>query len=111
VDDGDSLNDEDDLDPAQAEREILAFIESAEDLQGPRVADLVSSAVDALHTASEKIRHDTEDLSTNKLIATMLATGSEARRLGADDPRHWELLAASILLSGLIGPRAAADRA
>jgi hypothetical protein len=45
------------------------------------------------------------DVGTNKLIATMLLVSRQGREEEDDQPRQWQLYAASTLLSGLIGRR------
>jgi hypothetical protein len=46
---------------------------------------------------------EAEAVPTNKLIAAMLLVGQQARSVPSDQPLHWQLLAASTLLSGMIG--------
>lgn len=88
----------DEFDPEQAEREIQAFLDAADALGGPAVADLA-----AVGEAWAGVERAMAGVPNNKLIATMLLVSRQARETSADDPRHWQLHAASTLLSGLIG--------
>lgn len=99
------LDDEDDFDPEQAERDIQAFIEAAEALDGPPVADLAAGVADVVADAWTAVERRMAEVGTNKLIATMLLVSRQARELDSDEPRQWQLHASSTLLSGLIGLR------
>ena len=60
------------------------------------MVELVASSWDAAAAEAESVP-------TNKLIAAMLLVGRQARSVPTDQPLHWQLLAASTLLSGMIG--------
>lgn len=95
----------DDIDPEQAEREIQSFLDAAEALDGPPVADLAAGAARILADAWTAMEAHMADVGTNKLIATMLLVSRQGREEETDRPRQWQLYAASTLLSGLIGRR------
>ena len=94
---------EDEFDPEQAEREIQAFLDAADALGGPAVADLAAGVAAVVGEAWAGVERAMAGVPNNKLIATMLLVSRQARETSADDPRHWQLHAASTLLSGLIG--------
>jgi len=97
-----SLAPGEDFDPEQADRDVDAFIAGTVNLDGPSVAELAERVAQVVSTAWEAIERDTGNVANNKLIATMLLVSRQARQVPADEPRHWQLHAASTLLSGLI---------
>lgn len=107
-----SSSDEDDeeLDPEAAERGIAEFIESAALLAGPPVHELAEQVAQVFHRAWDEVDRLMAEVAYNKLLATMLLVGQQARQLAPDQPEQWRLHAAGSILSGLVGIRAA-DRA
>jgi hypothetical protein len=101
----DVFSEEEDFDPEQAERDIAAFIASAEALAGPPVAELAARVLDVVRVAWSDIEAVMADVAHNKLLATMLDVSRRARTLTPDDPAQWQASAASSILSGLVGLR------
>ena len=99
------VDEDDEFDPEQADPEILAFIESADELDGPPVTELAADVADVLGRAWATIEERMAAIPDNKLLATMLLVGRQARELQPDEPRQPQLHAASSLLSGLVGQR------
>ena len=98
-------DDDDEMDPEEAERRIAEFIDAADARPGPpvaRLADDVAAAVGEAWRAAEALM---ADVPVDKLLATMFLVSRRARQLGPDEPRQWQLHAASTLLSGLVGQR------
>lgn len=95
-------DDEDDLDPEEAERQIAEFVDKE-----PRSGDLARQAAAIVGEAQERITELLDGEATNTVIATMLEL-SRQMRAGSqpDSPEHWRLAAASTLVSGLLGTRA-----
>jgi hypothetical protein len=98
-------DDDEDVDPEEAEREISAFIASAELLSGPAVTELADAVLQVLRVAWDDINVLMADVPLDKLLATMLDVGQRARADAPDDPSHWHAHAASSLLSGMVGLR------
>ena len=94
-------DDEEDLDPEEAERRITAFITSAEELPGPSVAELADRVAELMRAAWSEVETIMSGKPHNKLLATQLSLGQRARGLQADDPEQWRLHAAVSLLSGI----------
>jgi len=94
---------DEELDPAQAERSINAFIDRANALEGPAVEVLADQMAEVMHAAWRTIEEQAAGLSQNKLIAVMMFLGREARQTPADEASHWYLHAASTIVGGLIG--------
>jgi catechol 2,3-dioxygenase-like lactoylglutathione lyase family enzyme len=93
---------------AEGERHIREFIEGAEPLAGPPVAELVTATAAVLRQAREELTRLMDGVPHNKVLATQLALSQQARDEPAMPP-DWALHAASTLLSGLVV--AGADRA
>ncbi|MDQ3913128.1 MAG: hypothetical protein M3305_15430 [Actinomycetota bacterium] len=89
------------LDPEEAERRITLFITFAEELPGLPVAELADRVAQMMRAT----RRDVEALMSgnphNKVLAVELLLSQRARGLQADDPEQWRLHAATSLLSGI----------
>jgi len=94
---------EEEPDPQAVERNITAFIEQADGLEGPSVQSLANQVAETMGAACRKVEEQTAGLPQNKLIAVMMFLGREAARTPADEARHWYLHAASTIVSGLVG--------
>jgi hypothetical protein len=94
-----------DAEAARADRDIAAFIASADPLPGPPVAELSAAVIDILRAAWEEVEALMADVAYNQLLATMLEVSRRARMTGSDDPSQWQASAASSILSGLVGVR------
>src|SRR5687767_2386832 len=96
------FDDEEEFDPEEAERQIAEFITNADALEGPPVADLAAGVARVLDSTWSHIAEIIDPQTNNKIIATMLLLSSEARQLQPEDPRHWQLHAASSLVGAMI---------
>ncbi len=94
--------DGEDFDPEEAERRITEFVNSADELSGPTVAELAERVAGSMRTTWDGIGEIMEDIPHNKLLATQLLLGQRARGLQPDDPEQWRLYAATTLLSGMV---------
>jgi hypothetical protein len=99
VDDDDEL-----LDPEEAERRISAFIAEADQLRGRPVDELADAVADVVRRMWHDISAVVADQPHNKILATQLRISQRARHIDATDDEHWRLHAASTLLSALIIP-------
>lgn len=97
-----SLDDEEDIDPEEAERRITEFITSAEKLPGPSVAELADGVAEVMQAAWREVESIMSGKPHNKVLATELFLSQRARGLQADDPEQWRLFAASTILSGMV---------
>jgi len=95
-------DDDEDLDPEEAERRITQFIMSADELPGPPVAELADEVAKLLRPAWRGVEMIMSGNPHNKLLAAQLFLGQRARRLQADNPEQWRLHAAVSLLSGMV---------
>ena len=95
-------DDEEDLDPGEAERRITAFITSVEELPGPSVAELADRVAEVMRATWRDVETIMSGIPHNKLLATQLLLGQRARGLQADDSEQWRLYAATSLLSGMV---------
>lgn len=86
---------------ARAEAQIAAFIQTVDEAGG-RTTEVAAEVVAVVAAAWAGVEAATSGLPTNGLIAAMLEVGRQARLLTSDEPRQWQLHAASTLLSGLI---------
>jgi hypothetical protein len=96
------FEEEEELDPEEAERRITQFVISAEELSGPPVEELADQVAALMRKALRDLEAIMEGKPHNKVLATQLLLGQRARRLQMDDPEQWPLHAASSLLSGLV---------
>ena len=96
------FEDEDDFDPVEAERQIDEFIVSADTLGGPPIAELAGRAAAILSETWDRLEAVVGDEANNKVVATMLWLSREARALPPEDPRQWQLHAASSLVGAMI---------
>jgi hypothetical protein len=102
VDDEPPRDDEDEvLDPEEAERRITQFITSADDLPGPPVAQLAEDVAKLMRATWRDVETIISECPNNKVLAMELFVGQRARRLQPDDPEQWRLHAATSLLSGI----------
>jgi hypothetical protein len=92
-------DDDEDLDPEEAERRITGFITSADELPGPPVAELADEVAELMRPAWRDVEMIMSGNPHNKVLAVQLFLGQRARRLQADDPEQWRLHAATSLLS------------
>ena len=97
------VDDDEDFDPEEAERQIDEFIVAADDLSGPSVTDLASRVLSISESTWAEVGVAFDDVSVNKVIATMLWLSRESRGAAPDSPRYWALSAASTYVSGWIG--------
>jgi hypothetical protein len=95
-------DDDEDLDPEEAERRITQFLTSADELPGPPVAELADEVDKLMRPAWRDIEMIMSGNPHNKLLAVQLFLGQRARGLQADDPEQWRLHAAVSLLSGMV---------
>jgi hypothetical protein len=103
-----TLDDDEDFDPAEAERQIDEFIAAAGALPGPDVSDLADRVATLVGAAGAEIEAVLAGVAHNKVLATQLLLSQRARSLGPDDPEQWRHFAASTLLSGMVN-RGASD--
>jgi hypothetical protein len=96
-------------DPERVEHEIDVFIDRANRVDGPSIDSLSEQVTELLRSVWDEIARVTMTLPKNKVIATMLHVGRQAREVPADDPLHWYSHAASTLLNGLVGPTRPAE--
>ena len=96
------FDEEEELDPEEAERRITQFVTSADELSGPPVEELADQVAALMRTALRDLEAIMEGKPHNKVLATQLLLGQRARGLQMDDPEQWPLHAASSLLSGLV---------
>lgn len=94
-------NEDEALDPEEAERRITAFITSAEELPGPPVAELAEDIAKLMRATWRDVETIISECPNNKVLAVELFVGQRARRLQPDDPEQWRLHAATSLLSGI----------
>ena len=96
------FDEEDELDPEEAERRITQFVRSADELSGPPVEELAERVTALMRTALGDLEMIMTETPHNKVLATQLLLGQRARGLQMDDPEQWPLHAASSLLSSLV---------
>ena len=96
------FEEEEELDPEEAERRIMQFVRSADELSGPPVEELADQVAALMRSALRDLEMIMEGKPHNKVLATQLLLGQRARGLQMDDPEQWPLHAASSLLSGLV---------
>jgi hypothetical protein len=94
--------DEEELDPEEAERRITQFITSAEELPGPPVAELAEQVGAFMRAASGDLEAIMDGKPHNKVLATQLLLGQRARAIQPEDPERWRLSAATTLLSEIV---------
>jgi hypothetical protein len=99
-------DDEELLDPEEAERRITEFISTADQLPGVPVAELTDRIAELMRTTSDSLETILADVPHNKVLASHLLLSQRARSLPPDDPEQWRLYAASTLVSGMIIPSA-----
>jgi hypothetical protein len=99
---GELPNDEDEvLDPEEAERRITEFVTRADDLPGPPVAELAEEVAKLMRAAWMDVEAVMDGNPPNKVLAVELFVGQQARGLQPENPEHWRLHAAVSLLSGI----------
>jgi hypothetical protein len=96
------LLDEEELDAEEAERRITQFIESAEELPGPPVEELAERVTALLRAAFYDLETIMDGMAHNKVLATQLLLGQQARGRQPHDPEQWHLYAATTLLSEIV---------
>ncbi len=101
TDDEPPSDDDEVLDPEEAERRITEFVASAEELPGPPVAELADRVAELMRAAYRDVETIISGNPHNKVLAVELFLSQRARRLQADDPEQWRLHAATSLLSGI----------
>ena len=95
-------NDEDEaLDPEEAERRITEFVTNADDLPGPPVTELAEDVAKLMRAAWRDVETIVNGNPHNKVLAVELFLGQQARGLQPDNPEQWRLHAAVSLLSGI----------
>ena len=96
------FDEEEELDPEEAERRITQFVTSADELPGTPVEELAEQVAALMRTALRDLEMIMSETPHNKVLATQLLLGQRARGLQQHDPEQWPLHAASSLLSGLV---------
>jgi hypothetical protein len=104
----DTSAEDEEFDAEAAERAIREFIDSAESLPGPAVAELADLVEQVMADAWERIEGIMSGRPHNKVLAAQLLLSQRAREQAPDDPGQWRLYAASTLLSGMIAAPPAA---
>jgi hypothetical protein len=101
---GDEVHEDEDeeFDAEQAERDIAAFIVAADELEGPSTAEIAERVEVVMATAWEQIAQIVDGQANNKVVATMLLLSRQARESTPEDPRQWQLHAASSLVGAMI---------
>ena len=95
-------DDDEEFDPVEAERQIDEFIVSADTLGGASIAALGERAAAVLADTWDRLEEVVGQEANNKVVATMLWLSREARRHTPEDPRQWQLHAASSLVGAMI---------
>ena len=101
--------DDEGLDPEEGERRITEFVESAEDLPGPPVAELAEHIAGLMRATWDELEAAMRGKPHNKVLATQLLLSQKARGMQPDDPEQWRHFAATTLLSGMISAPPDAD--
>jgi hypothetical protein len=93
--------DEEVLDPEEAEHRITEFVTNADNLPGPPVAELAEDVAKLMRAAWRDVEAIMNGNPHNKVLAVELFLGQQARGLQPDNPEQWRLHAAVSLLSGI----------
>ena len=96
------FEEEEELDPEEAERRITQFVISADELPGPPVEELAEGVTALMRAASRDLETIMDGMAHNKILATQLLLGQRARGRQPHDTEQWHLYAASTLLSGIV---------
>jgi hypothetical protein len=97
------FDEEEELDPEEAERHIARFMTSAEELTGSLVAELAARVDALMREASRDLETIMEGKPHNKVLATQLLLGQRARAMPPEEePERRRLSAASTLLSEIV---------
>jgi hypothetical protein len=96
------FDEEEELDPEEAERRITQFVTSADELPGTPVEELAEQVAALMRTALRDLEMIMSETPHNKVLATQLLLGQRARGLQQYDPEQWPLHAATSLLSALV---------
>src|ERR671918_2868747 len=96
------FDEEEELDPEEADQRITQFVTSADELPGPPVEELADQVAALMQTALRDLQAIMEGKPHNKVLATQLLLGQRARGLQMDDPEQRHLHAASTLLSAIV---------
>src|SRR5215216_7743743 len=96
------FDEEEELDPEEAERRITQFVTSADELPGPPVEELAERVTARMRAALRDLETIMDGMAQNKVLATQLLLGQRARGRQPHDPKQWHLYAASTLLSGIV---------
>src|SRR5919112_3721810 len=96
------FDEEEELDPEEAERRITQFVTSADELSGPPVEELAERVTVLMRTALRDLETIMDGKPHNKVLATQLLLGQRSRGRQQHDPEQWHLYAASTLLSGIV---------
>ena len=94
-------NEDEVLDPEEAERRITQFISHAEELPGPPVAQLAEDVAKVMRATWRDVETLMSGNPHNKVLAVEFFLNQRARGLQPDDPEQWRLHAATSLLSGI----------
>jgi hypothetical protein len=98
---------------ADHEGRITAFIDTAAPLDGPPTEELAAAVAEVVAGAWDRIEALLDGVAHNKVLATHLLVGQQARALDPmdpDSPAYWQRSAAGTLLSGFVGRGARAGR-
>ena len=90
------------FDPEEADRQILAFIATADVEEGPPTAERAAAVLAVLQRAWAEVAHELEGASNNAIVATMLFLSRNMRESDPSSDLHWCLSAASTIVSGQI---------
>src|SRR5215208_7371868 len=82
------FDEEEELDPEEAERRITQFVRSADELSGPPVEELAEQVSALMRIALRDLEKLMEGKPHNKVLATQLLLGQRARALQHLDPEQ-----------------------
>ena len=96
------FDEEEELDPEEAERRITQFVTSADELPGPPVEELAEQVAALMRTTLRDLETIMTETPHNKVLATQFLLSQRARGLQQHAPEQWLLHAATSLLSGIV---------
>ena len=94
-------NEDEALDPEEAERRTTEFVTDAEGLPGPPVAECAEDVAELMRATWRDVETIISECPNNKVLAVELFVGQRARGMQPDNPEQWRLHAATTLLSGI----------
>src|SRR5215203_1607859 len=96
------FEEEEELDPEEADQRITQFVRSAEELSGPPVEELADQVAALMRKALRDLEMIMEGKPHNKVLATQLFWVVLLQSASSLAQQQWPLHAASSLLSGLV---------